>query len=48
MAKNLRGRNFLKLIDFTTEEIRYLLELSKDFKSMKRAGVAHKYLEGKT
>lgn len=47
MAKNLRGRNFLKLIDFTTEEIRYLLELSKDFKSMKRAGVAHKYLEGK-
>lgn len=47
MAKNLRGRNFLKLIDFSTEEIRYLLELSKNFKSMKRAGVPHRYLEGK-
>ena len=47
MAQNLRGRNFLKLIDFTSEEIRYLINLSKDFKSMKRAGVPHKYLEGK-
>lgn len=47
MAKNLRGRNFLKLIDFTTDEIRYLLDLSKDFKAMKRTGVKHKYLDGK-
>ena len=47
MAKNLRGKNFLKLIDFTSDEVRYLIDLSKDFKSMKRAGVQHKYLEGK-
>lgn len=47
MAKNLRGRSFLKLIDFRSEDIRYLLDLSKDFKSMKRAGVPHRYLEGK-
>lgn len=47
MAKNFRGRNFLKLIDFTPEDIRYLLDLSKDFKSMKRAGVVHRWLEGK-
>lgn len=47
MAKNLRGKSFLKLIDFSTDEIRYLMDLSKDFKAMKRAGVPHKYLEGK-
>lgn len=47
MAKNFRGKSFLKLIDFSSDDIRYLLELSKDFKSMKRAGVPHKYLEGK-
>lgn len=47
MAVNLRGKSYLKLLDFTPAEIRYLLELSKDFKSMKRAGVQHKYLDGK-
>ena len=47
MAVNLRGKSYLKLLDFTSAEIRYLLELSKDFKSMKRAGVQHKYLDGK-
>ncbi|OON88110.1 ornithine carbamoyltransferase [Pyramidobacter sp. YE332] len=47
MAKNLRGKNFLKLLDFSSQDIRYLLELSKNFKSMKRAGVPHRYLEGK-
>lgn len=46
-SKNLRGRSFLKLLDFTTDEIRYLLDLSKNFKDMKRAGVPHRYLEGK-
>ncbi len=46
-AKNLRGRSFLKLLDFTTDEIRYLLDLSKNFKDMKRAGIPHRYLEGK-
>ena len=47
MAVNLRGKSYLKLLDFTSAEIRYLLDLSKDFKSMKRAGVQHKYLDGK-
>lgn len=46
-AKNLRGKSFLKLLDLTPDEIRYLIELSKNFKNMKRAGVPHRYLEGK-
>ena len=37
----------MKLLDFTTEEIQYLLELSKDFKHLKRTGTPHKYLTGK-
>ena len=47
MPKNLSGRSFLKLLDFSTDEIQYLLELSKDFKRLKRAGTPHKYLTGK-
>lgn len=47
MAVNIRGRSFLKLLDFSPEEIRYLLDLSKKFKEMKRNGVPHRYLEGK-
>ena len=47
MAVKLRGKSYLKLLDFTPAEIRYLLDLSKDFKSMKRSGVPHKYLDGK-
>ena len=47
MGVNISGRSFLKLLDFTTEEIEYLLALSKNFKDMKRAGVPHRYLEGK-
>ena len=47
MPRSLSGRSFLKLLDFTTEEIQYLLELSKDFKRLKRTGTPHKYLAGK-
>ena len=47
MGVNLRGRNFLKLLDFSSEEIRYLLDLSANFKNLKRCGTPHKYLEGK-
>ena len=47
MAKNFRGKSFLKLLDFSSADIRYLLDLSKNFKDMKRAGVPHRYLEGK-
>ena len=44
---NLQGRNFLKLLDYSKEEIRYLLDLSKDFKNKKHSGVPHEYLKGK-
>lgn len=44
---DLRGRNLLTLLDYTPEEIRYLLDLAKDFKDKKRNGVPHKYLDGK-
>ncbi len=44
---DLRGRNFLKLLDYTPEEIRYLLDLSKDLKDKKRKGLEHRYLAGK-
>lgn len=47
MAVNLRGRSFLKLLDFTPDEIRYLIDLSKDLKRLKRTGVLHDNLKGK-
>ena len=47
MGLNLSGRHFLKLLDFNTEEIEYLLQLSADFKALKRTGTPHRYLEGK-
>ena len=47
MGVNLRGRSFLKLLDFSSEEIRYLLDLSKNLKDLKRAGVVNKTLNGK-
>ena len=46
MGVNLSGRSFLRLLDFSTEEIEYLLQLSKNFKDLKRTGTPHKYLEG--
>ncbi len=48
MAVNLRGRNFITLKDFTTEEIRYLLDLSKNLKDKKRAGIKGNLLERKS
>ena len=47
MGVNLSGRSFLKLLDFTTEEIEYLLALARNFKDLKRTGTPHRYLEGK-
>ena len=47
MGVNLSGRCFLKLLDFTPEEIRYMLDLAAEFKRMKRNGVPHDYLRGK-
>ena len=47
MGVNLSGRSFLRLLDFSTEEIEYLLKLSRNFKDLKRTGTPHRYLEGK-
>lgn len=47
MPISLSGRNYLKLLDFTPDEIRYLICLAKEFKAMKLAGTPHRYLEGK-
>ena len=44
---DLRGKDFLKLLDFTTEEIEYLLETASRLKEMKRNGIPHNYLRGK-
>ncbi len=47
MGMNLRGRSYLKLLDYSPAEIRYLLDLAKEFKALKRAGIPHRRLEGK-
>jgi len=47
MAFNLRNRNFLKLLDFTPQEIRFLLDLSIDLKKAKYAGTEVQKLKGK-
>jgi len=47
MAVNLKGRSFLTLMDFTPEEIRYMLDLAHDLKAKKRAGIKGNLLEGK-
>lgn len=47
MSVNLSGRSFLKLLDFTSEEIEYLIDLSEELKRKKHAGEPHRYLEGK-
>ena len=47
MSVNLKGRSFLTLKDYAPEEIRYLLDLSKDLKAKKRMGVKGNALERK-
>ena len=47
MPVNLKGRSLLTLMDFSKEEIRYLLDLSKDLKSKKRAGIKGNLMLGK-
>ena len=44
---NLKGRNFLKLLDYTPEEIEYLIDLSLKLKKEKKAGVNQKQFIGK-
>ncbi len=47
MAFNLRNRNFLKVIDFTKEELVFLLKLSADLKAAKYGGYEQPRLQGK-
>ena len=47
MNMNLQGRDFLTLLDYTPEEIGYLLDLAADLKAKKKAGIAHDVLRGK-
>ena len=44
---NLKGRNFLKLMDYTPEEILYLIDLAADLKKKKKEGILHDSLIGK-
>ncbi|MBQ1403205.1 MAG: ornithine carbamoyltransferase, partial [Oscillospiraceae bacterium] len=44
---DLKGKNFLKLLDFTPEEILYLIDLAKELKEKKKQGIAHDTLRGK-
>ncbi len=44
---NLKGKDFLKLLDFSPAEIEGLIDLAADLKAKKKAGVAHRYCEGK-
>jgi len=47
MAFNLRNRHFLKLLDFSPQEIKFLLDLSADLKKAKYAGLEQQRLKGK-
>ena len=45
---NLKGKHFLKLLDFTPEEINYLLKYAANLKKQKKAGISHRICEGKS
>jgi len=47
MPFNLRGRSFLKLLDFNQRELRYLLDLARDLKRAKYAGTEKQSLRGR-
>ncbi len=47
MAVNLKGKDFLKLLDYSEEEILYLVDLAADLKEKKHKGVLHRMFEGK-
>ena len=43
----LKGKNFLKLLDFSAEEINYLMDYADDLKTLKKSGLQHRICEGK-
>ncbi len=44
---NLKGRSFLKLLDFTTKELEYMIDLAEELKKLKYAGIKPQNLKGK-
>lgn len=48
MAASLKGRDFLGLVDYTPEEIRYLIDLAIELKKKQKAGEVYQPLKGKT
>ena len=47
IMSDIQGRDFLKLLDFSSDEIEYLLDLAADLKKKKKAGIPHRMHEGK-
>ena len=47
IKNDLKGKSFLKLLDFTPEQINYLIDLAADMKAQKKNGVPHRLFEGK-
>ncbi len=45
---NLKGKSFLKLLDFTSKEIAELIDLAAELKAKKKAGIPHRMCEGKS
>ncbi len=45
---NMKGRHFLKLLDYTPAEIEALIDLAADLKAKKKAGIPHRLCEGKS
>jgi ornithine carbamoyltransferase len=48
LAVGLKGRDFLALVDYTPEEIRYLIDMAIELKDQQKRGVPHQRLQGKT
>ncbi|MCA0757572.1 ornithine carbamoyltransferase [Paenibacillus sp. N4] len=48
LALSLKGRDFLMLVDFKPEEVRYLIDLAIDLKQKQKAGEPHQLLKNKT
>ena len=44
---DLKGRDFLTVLDYTEEELRYVIDVAKKFKLMKKEGLEHKFFSGK-
>ena len=47
IKSDLKGKSFLKLLDFTPEQINYLIDLAADMKAQKKNGIPHRIFEGK-